>query len=331
VPFVKLDCGILDSSLWLDHAARELFITALLMAEPRELTEPAPQIAVDNLAPTGWIVPAGWYGFVRASGSAIVRRSGLPLSPADGLAALARLGNPEDDSRSADYDGRRLVRVDGGYVVLNFVKYREKDSTHAERQRRWRERQRRPPADSDGVTVTPGHRHVTEAEVEAEVVRTTVPRAREDAGTEPAPERPPVSSAVIDRASQTIAAGTLPRDHLRCLGPCGRVCLPIQLARQFARQLGGDPTTALDRVRAFRDQVLAEIPDDQPIGDDPWVFWRRWFAARVESAGPITGAERVEAERVRKANFGRCPHSPRCDSAAACVEAIALDIRSRRA
>lgn len=134
MPFVKLDCGILDSTLWPDRAAREVFLTALLMAEPFELKEPAPQLEVSSLERTGWIVPPGWYGFVKAAGAGIVRRSLVDLE--EGLAALGRLGAAEPDSRNTAHDGRRLVRIDGGYVVLNFMVYRARDYTRGPRHRR---------------------------------------------------------------------------------------------------------------------------------------------------------------------------------------------------
>ena len=136
--FVKLDCGMLDSTLWIDREARELFITALLMATPYELKEPAEQICVRTLDRTGFTVPPGWYGLVEAAGVGIVRRAGMESET--GLAALERLGSPEADSRTPDYDGRRLVRIDGGYIALNYVKYREKDHTSAERSKRYREK-----------------------------------------------------------------------------------------------------------------------------------------------------------------------------------------------
>lgn len=138
--FVKLDCGMLDSTIWVDREARELFITALLMAVPYELKEPSKQLKVRSLEETGFVVPAGWYGKVEASGSGIVRRAGMELET--GLSALERLGEPEPDSRTPDFDGRRLVRIDGGYLALNFQKYRDKDHTAAKRSRRYRERNR---------------------------------------------------------------------------------------------------------------------------------------------------------------------------------------------
>lgn len=133
MPFVKLDCDILRSTLWLDREARDVFITALLMAEPRQITEPMEQIKVGSLDETGWIVQPGWYGFVPASGPGLVRLSGCDDS--EGMRALHRLGEPESESRSRDFEGRRLVRVDGGFIVLNFMKYRDKDFGAAERMR----------------------------------------------------------------------------------------------------------------------------------------------------------------------------------------------------
>ncbi len=141
MPFVKLDCGILNSTLWFERTAREIFITALLMAEPFETDHPLPQLEIASLSATGWAVPPGWYGFVGAAGIGILNRAGISDSPA-GLKALEVLGAPEASSRSKDYDGRRLVRVDGGFVVLNYMKYRERDYTAGERAKRWRARKK---------------------------------------------------------------------------------------------------------------------------------------------------------------------------------------------
>lgn len=138
--FVKLDTGILDSTLWLNRDERDIFVTALLMAEPYEVAHPVEQIAADSLERTGFVVPAGWYGFIRAAGPGIVRRA--LVAAEDGIAALVRLGSPDPESRTPDHDGRRLVRVDGGYLVLNFMRYRDRDETAASRMRRYRENKR---------------------------------------------------------------------------------------------------------------------------------------------------------------------------------------------
>ena len=135
--FVKLDCGILNSTIWTDHEARLIFLTALLLAEPREFTSPVRQLDTRKIGETGWEAPAGWYGFVPAAGAGIISRTG-GISTEDGYAALERLGAPEMESRSPEHDGRRLIRVDGGYLVLNYYKYRDRDYTAAERQQRYR-------------------------------------------------------------------------------------------------------------------------------------------------------------------------------------------------
>ena len=195
--FVKLDCGMLDSTIWIDRDAREVFVTALLMASPVEITEPAAQISVESLEPTGWCVPPGWYGFVAAAGPGIIRRAGV--DPVAGLEALKRLGNPEAESRTPDHEGRRMVRVSGGYIILNFIKYREKDATTADRSRRWRERQKMKSlqgANSDVSTVaTRVIRHQAEAEAEAEADRSTETplSGKPDGGNGiPVPKPPPI-------------------------------------------------------------------------------------------------------------------------------------------
>ena len=136
--YVKLDTGILNSTLWVDRECREVFITALLMAEPFEATEPLPTYAVRTLDPTDFEVPIGWYGMVRAAGVGIVRFAMTEQEA--GMLALERLAAPDPESRSQDFEGRRLVRVDGGYIVLNFFKYRDRDHTSATRSKRYRER-----------------------------------------------------------------------------------------------------------------------------------------------------------------------------------------------
>jgi hypothetical protein len=142
--FVKLDTAILRSTLWFERLQRELFITALLMAEPFEAREKMPQIEIRSLKETGWQVPRGWYGFVSAAGVGIIRMAAIDEADTEAaLDALEKLGSPEGTSRSMDFDGRRMVRVDGGFVVLNYMKYRDKDHSAAERQRRYRLRQKR--------------------------------------------------------------------------------------------------------------------------------------------------------------------------------------------
>lgn len=110
--FVKLDTGILDSSLWAEDATtRIVFITLLAMAGPSGLCE--------STAP------------------GIAHRANLPDEVV--RTALDRLSEPDVDSRSSVDDGRRIRRVDGGYLIVNYGRYRKKDYTTAERSKRYRE------------------------------------------------------------------------------------------------------------------------------------------------------------------------------------------------
>lgn len=160
MPFLKLDVAILDSTLWIDRDARDVFITALLMARPKRISRSQKQLSVLDDTECEFTVPVGWYGFVESSGQGIVRRALVEYDA--GMDALKRLGEPDKQSRSPEHNGRRIVRVPGGFVVLNFVKYREKDHTNALRQRRYRQTKAEVTALRNGKSVT-----VTQADAEA--------------------------------------------------------------------------------------------------------------------------------------------------------------------
>jgi len=139
--FVKLDCGMLYSTLWQDYDARLVFLASLMMASPYEVTKPEPQLELRWYKPTGWYVPPGWYGLVPAAAQGIIAAAGnVPFDK--GFEALDRLCSPEEGSRSPDHEGRRMARISEGYLILNFYKYRDKDYKSAERMKRYRERQK---------------------------------------------------------------------------------------------------------------------------------------------------------------------------------------------
>lgn len=87
-----------------------------------------------------------------------------------------------------------------------------------------------------------------------------------------------------------VMAGALPRDHIRHAF-CGRVCVPEPLHGALIRQLGGDRDAAAETLRAWYARVLDGIPEDQPIGDEPFTFWRKHFAAAYPSAAPSAQAK----------------------------------------
>jgi hypothetical protein len=52
----------------------------------------------------------------------------------DTAAALARLEGPDPYSRTQDNEGRRIEKVDGGWMVLNHGKYRDRDRIERRRE-----------------------------------------------------------------------------------------------------------------------------------------------------------------------------------------------------
>lgn len=168
MPFVKLDTGILNSTLWIDREGREVFITALLLAQPLEVDEPMATFEVRSVSKDDFEVPPGWYGFVPAASTGIIRHAMVPIEA--GMEALERLSKPDKESRTPDFEGRRMVRVDGGFIILNYMKYRDKDHTAADRQRRLRERRKRSPSRRDvtlrSVTVTHSREQMADSDAD---------------------------------------------------------------------------------------------------------------------------------------------------------------------
>ena len=143
--FLKLDEGILTSTLWFDRIGRDIFLVAGLKARPRMFSDPVPVFAPSSLGGAIYTLPPGEYGFTECSGPGLVAAAGhIHADPADweiGMSGLRRLTEPDPESRSSEYGGRRLARVQGGYIVLNLMRYRDRDSTATERKRRQRERE----------------------------------------------------------------------------------------------------------------------------------------------------------------------------------------------
>ena len=65
-------------------------------------------------------------GVLEASESAIHRMANVTLEEAED--ALRVLSSPDPKSKSQEFDGRRIERVNGGYRLLNYFNYRESKS-----------------------------------------------------------------------------------------------------------------------------------------------------------------------------------------------------------
>ena len=97
--FTKLFSTIITSSIWSeDNETRVVWITMLALAD--------------------------FEGKVDGSIPGLARLANVPIDACQ--KALDRLKSPDIYSRSKENDGRRIKEIEGGWMVLNLIKYREK-------------------------------------------------------------------------------------------------------------------------------------------------------------------------------------------------------------
>jgi hypothetical protein len=113
--FVKLFSTILDSSIWgYDVETRIVWITLLAMADSK--------------------------GRVHAAVPGIANRARVSMEATQ--KALDVFQEPDEHSRSSDYEGRRIVKDGRDWIILNFEEHRErqvKESEKARKRKWWRE------------------------------------------------------------------------------------------------------------------------------------------------------------------------------------------------
>jgi len=138
----KIFTKILDSSVWLEPSATRIVWITFLAAMDEE-------------------------GFVQfASIRNVAHRANVSIDEAK--SALDSLEAPDHDSGDPDNDGRRVEKVDGGWVVLNSEKYRSL-ATREHQKALNRERVRRHRSKSDcNAPVMGANESVTPSEAEAE-------------------------------------------------------------------------------------------------------------------------------------------------------------------
>jgi hypothetical protein len=97
--FAKLFASITESSLW---------------SEPKEV----------RLLFVSMLARADQSGFVEAAIPGLARLANLTVEETE--SALQCLMAPDKYSKNADFEGRRIAPVDGGYLLLNYESYRSK-------------------------------------------------------------------------------------------------------------------------------------------------------------------------------------------------------------
>ena len=99
--FAKLFSSILDSTIWAEPmSTRIVWMTMLAMTDSA--------------------------GCVYASVPGLAKRA--LVERADVERALACFFAPDADSRSTEYEGRRIEKIDGGWRLLNYMKYSQKQN-----------------------------------------------------------------------------------------------------------------------------------------------------------------------------------------------------------
>jgi hypothetical protein len=96
--YVKLFQKILDSTVWLeDDRTRLVWITLLAMCDED--------------------------GVVDAPVAAIANRARVDLGSCE--LAMEKFMGPDPHSRTPEHEGRRVAKVEGGWLILNHKKYRD--------------------------------------------------------------------------------------------------------------------------------------------------------------------------------------------------------------
>lgn len=130
--FTKLQRSIVTSSIWLESAETRLVWITLLALCDRD-------------------------GIVRASPLGLAHQA--RVSPDGCRDALERFQRPDPDSRSPEHEGRRIERVDGGFLVLNHQRILSEGAREERREyNRAKQAEVRARKRANGETIRPEHR-----------------------------------------------------------------------------------------------------------------------------------------------------------------------------
>ena len=151
--FTKLFSSIVSSSIWTEDAeTRIVWVTMLALADKN--------------------------GEVWASIGGLAKQSGVPRDKC--AEAVSKFLAPDPDSRTKDNEGRRIAEIDGGWVMLNYGKYRELGRTE-DRREYFAEHKRlsrsKSPQSPHMSTPCPQKSPIAEAEAEAEAKKDIPPAA----------------------------------------------------------------------------------------------------------------------------------------------------------
>lgn len=218
--FTKLDSGIVHSTIWVQpHDVLRVWIALLALADRN--------------------------GVARTAAPSLAHLCMIPLDRMREI--LTVLESPDEDSRSEAEDGRRIIKIDGGWRLVNHAAYRAARDSDAEleRKRAW-DRSNRP--SGHARTIKP-HGSPTQSDASP----TSPPQAEAEAESEA--EAGKAKEQVRSRGSRLPAGWTLPVD-LRAWAQAERPDLDIDAEaakfRDYWHGKAGKDASKVDWLATWR-------------------------------------------------------------------------------
>ena len=118
-------------------------------------------------------------GRVEGSIPGLAHIANVPLENCE--KALKKLLSPDPYSRTKEHEGRRIAEIDGGWEILNYIKYREKTNTFDRdyfraKQQEHRAKQKEIAKEKEQLTTTT----YTEAEVKRNLTKPEIPQQNQE-------------------------------------------------------------------------------------------------------------------------------------------------------
>jgi hypothetical protein len=244
--YTKLFSSILESTVWLESPPIKVVWIAMLAMADRD-------------------------GIVEASVPGLAKRAGVERGYCE--QALAIFLAPDPDSRTPDFEGRRIEPVPGGWRLLNYEVHRQRASKEeakekaAARQRRHRERNKA----LRGVTAVT---NVTNNAIAPSPPPSSPPLEEERTPLTPTIER---RSPIQSRRRKDAAWE----------GP--RLYVPQRCHNDFVALRQGAESELLAWYRAVSDEWTDGARQHEEPGADMFTFWKARYAEKWPTAAPVKG------------------------------------------
>lgn len=256
--YTKLFSSILASTIWReDKDTRIVWITLLAMADKNGIAEGS--------------IP-GLADFAR-------------LSVDETRKALIKLESPDPDSRTQVDEGRRIRTIEGGWLLVNHAKYRQKLNEDERREyKRLKQAQYRAagtkPEDDDeddcGQPLTGVDNGGT--------LGTMLPNV-----TQPEASPDPDTKAESKTRTQPQPCPAIATGPHRSHAFCSIACVPSFLHQEFRAGLNREnQDSADDELRQGYRQHIAAWPAGKATGD-AIAFWRAWYREKYAPPVPVFG------------------------------------------